>query len=128
MGLHINPFCALCGLPKTPNKSGRMMCKPCVDARLARIKPPKPSLTNCEKCGMCRVRGASGRAYCKACKLRAAGWHSASVAAWQNGTRVREMSALDMFDALVLHITDVKPRLDSVRLKAGESLYSRKAM
>ena len=136
MSRRVNPCCALCGLLKTPNKSGRMMCKPCVNARLARIKPVVIPRVICGKCGAYRVRGLSGRLYCKACKLRAAGWEDASVAAWlaAKTKRVYEASAFDMFDAMVetmgLNQRCLVPAgaKASGGLKAGESLHSRKAI
>ena len=93
--------CAKCGREKAPDAGGRYICRDCNRANAAR--------NGFAKMGQ-DVRAAN-------CKARGARTTSA-------------VSALEMFDALVLHcgFSDTVPSPRCVRLKAGESLYSRKAM
>ena len=108
-----DPFCGKCGLARTTNEVGQLICRPCMRANSIRSAAQGTATRRARTGGGWPVRGA----------IKAAA--EARTLAEQ-----RQESALDWFDAMCdLHdIGMTVPRMspNAGRLEAGQSLYPRR--
>ena len=132
------PTCRVCGQQKSIQEAGRVVCLPCNREKSAR-KRRKFTCLPCATCGLAKTPRSNGFMICRPCvrasALRAGPLGVAANAALRAAARMptdpREPTAFEVFDAMCdLHeIGATLPQMhpNAGRLKAGESLYPRRA-